>query len=84
MGVATLSGSVTGGTLGATSGAVAAGIGGAAGALASQGVMIAGGEQHGLNFASITLVLYRQASLRALVPRQVRRVARGVQRLKVP
>ncbi|HIE4194693.1 MULTISPECIES: hypothetical protein [Burkholderia] len=55
MGVATLSGSVTGGTLGATSGAVAAGIGGAAGALASQGVMIAGGEQHGLNFASITL-----------------------------
>ncbi|MBR8405473.1 hypothetical protein [Burkholderia cenocepacia] len=50
-----MSGSVTGGTLGATSGAVAAGIGGAAGALASQGVMIAGGEQHGLNFASITL-----------------------------
>ncbi|WP_175875910.1 LysM peptidoglycan-binding domain-containing protein [Burkholderia sp. BCC0097] len=55
LGVATLSGSVTGGTLGAASGAVAAGIGGAAGALASQGVMIAGGEQHGLNFASITL-----------------------------
>ncbi|KWO45612.1 hypothetical protein WT97_10815 [Burkholderia sp. MSMB1459WGS] len=55
LGVATLSGSVTGGTLGAASGAVAAGIGGAAGALASQGVMIAGGEQHGLNFAGITL-----------------------------
>ncbi|GAU06915.1 Rhs family protein [Burkholderia stabilis] len=55
LGVATLSGSVTGGTLGAASGVVAAGIGGAAGALASQGVMIAGGEQRGLNFASITL-----------------------------
>lgn len=55
LGLATLSGSVTGGTLGAASGVVAAGIGGAAGALASQGVMIAGGEQRGLNFASITL-----------------------------
>ncbi|VWD13659.1 Rhs family protein [Burkholderia lata] len=55
LGLATLSGSVTGGTLGAASGVVAAGIGGAAGALASQGVMIAGGEQRGLNFASITM-----------------------------
>ncbi|MEB2545443.1 LysM peptidoglycan-binding domain-containing protein [Burkholderia cenocepacia] len=55
LGLATLSGSVTGGTLGAASGAVAAGIGGATGALASQAVMIAGGEQRGLNFASITL-----------------------------
>jgi len=55
LGLATLSGSVTGGTLGAASGVVAAGIGGAVGALASQGVMIAGGEQRGLNFASITM-----------------------------
>ncbi|WP_322081162.1 LysM peptidoglycan-binding domain-containing protein [Burkholderia sp. BCC1972] len=42
------------GSLGAA-GFGAAAIGGAAGALASQGVMIAAGEQHGLNLNSITL-----------------------------
>lgn len=55
MGAATMSGGVTGGALGSATGAVAAGIGGAVGAAASQGVLIATGNQHGFQWGGVAL-----------------------------
>ncbi|MGT0194101.1 LysM peptidoglycan-binding domain-containing protein [Burkholderia pyrrocinia] len=66
LGVATLSGSVTGGTLGAASGVVAAGVGGTVGALASQGVMIAAGQQRGLDWGGVALSAFSAGSMSAL------------------
>ncbi|MBN3815101.1 LysM peptidoglycan-binding domain-containing protein [Paraburkholderia sp. Se-20369] len=66
LGVATLSGSVTGGALGAASGVVAAGVGGAVGALASQGVMVAAGQQRGLDWGGVALSAFSAGSMSAL------------------
>ena len=55
LGVATVTGGVTGGALGSATGVVAAGIGGAVGAAASQGVLIATGDQRGFQWGGVAL-----------------------------